>query len=562
MTLDRSDKTFRRVRDLTTKLVETGLSDLEKDEFEGLLGANPEMREWYIDHMAIHGMLRYVHSRPLNDGLAPDERPPEITADGQVYPAGTCCKPLASDLGSSPVLEWLGDAFHAGAHFFTRSFVLTLILAIGLPCMLLVALFVHISSQPIMEPPVVVKSTEPAPVPRFVAEVTRTHDCEWSDSKQAVSVGESLSPGRVIQLDSGLLELKFAGGATALLEGPVTFDVQNAREGYLKIGNLVAKVPKGAEGFSIVTPSAMIVDLGTEFGVSVLSDGTAEAHVFQGEIEVVTRPATKQTPPATKRFVAGQSVQVSADKTPQLVEKELAVGKFIRHIPDTLPEPKIIFAHHGANNPGKERWQRHVVGVDDAKKTKCVVGPVKQGGVAAWSCENHAGGEHVYYAISKPTILTEKLLGNAKKKGWVYRARVWISDQSPRQEDPSKSLGLLTFRDEKMVWSLFLSLDPQGNQRVYLRGMSSLGKNAVVPVPNSRNQYVDYEMRHAPGAKGADVYINGRCVATDFWNKRMGDYPTVRFGMWRFPGIARFAKVEWGILREPDKASGKKPNKM
>jgi hypothetical protein len=52
-------------------------------------------------------------------------------------------------------------------------------------------------------------------------------------------------------------------------------------------GKLAAAVPRAARGYTIITPTAEVVDLGTEFGVSVDRSGASEVHVFDGE--VVTR---------------------------------------------------------------------------------------------------------------------------------------------------------------------------------------------------------------------------------------------------------------------------------
>jgi hypothetical protein len=88
------------------------------------------------------------------------------------------------------------------------------------------------------------------------------------------------------EIGSGLIELTFASGTRALVEGPAEFQIMGDNAIRLDHGKMVADVPKGAEGFSVTYSDGTIVDLGTEFGVEVARDGrSANFGVFRGEIE-------------------------------------------------------------------------------------------------------------------------------------------------------------------------------------------------------------------------------------------------------------------------------------
>ena len=88
------------------------------------------------------------------------------------------------------------------------------------------------------------------------------------------------------EIRSGLIEFTFASGTRALVEGPAEFQIMGDNAIRLNRGKLVADVPKGAEGFSVTYQDGKIVDLGTEFGVEVASNGrSANFGVFRGEIE-------------------------------------------------------------------------------------------------------------------------------------------------------------------------------------------------------------------------------------------------------------------------------------
>jgi ferric-dicitrate binding protein FerR (iron transport regulator) len=96
------------------------------------------------------------------------------------------------------------------------------------------------------------------------------------------TVGSPLRGGS-LHLRSGLLELTYPSGVVILIESPARFDLRSATTLWLAEGNASANVPAPAIGFTIETPSASIVDLGTEFGVSAGAK-SSEVHVFKGEV--------------------------------------------------------------------------------------------------------------------------------------------------------------------------------------------------------------------------------------------------------------------------------------
>ena len=97
------------------------------------------------------------------------------------------------------------------------------------------------------------------------------------------------------KIDTGLIELTFASGTRALVEGPAAFQILGDNSIRLARGKLVADVPRGAEGFSVTYPDGKIVDLGTEFGVEIASSGrSANFGVFRGEIEFHPRSDANQ----------------------------------------------------------------------------------------------------------------------------------------------------------------------------------------------------------------------------------------------------------------------------
>lgn len=88
-------------------------------------------------------------------------------------------------------------------------------------------------------------------------------------------------------LEAGILQVVYDNGAKVLLQAPARFELASNQLLRLHSGRLTARVPEAAIGFTVVTPTADVVDLGTEFGVTA-GENASEVHVFEGEVLVKT----------------------------------------------------------------------------------------------------------------------------------------------------------------------------------------------------------------------------------------------------------------------------------
>lgn len=104
------------------------------------------------------------------------------------------------------------------------------------------------------------------------------------DEHGSLAVGQSLSAGD-LSIKSGRMGLSFAGGAQLVIDGPAQLSLLSPSRARMLGGKAAAHVPEGARGFTIETPGVEVVDLGTEFGVSVSELGVSDVHVFSGEVE-------------------------------------------------------------------------------------------------------------------------------------------------------------------------------------------------------------------------------------------------------------------------------------
>lgn len=183
--------------------------------------------------------------------------------------------------------------------------------------------------------------------PKSVGRITGMIDGTWDDPATKVANGASVYLGHQYTLTAGLLEITYDTGAKVILQGPCTYEVESANGGFLSVGRLTARVEKKNANntmqlercksqnanrqlktanlkshisnppsplppppsalpfsnpqslipspsslptarcplFTIKTPGARIVDLGTEFGVYVSKEGTTQVHVLRGAVE-------------------------------------------------------------------------------------------------------------------------------------------------------------------------------------------------------------------------------------------------------------------------------------
>lgn len=111
-----------------------------------------------------------------------------------------------------------------------------------------------------------------------VATLLRSESATWQQPLSA------LTPGCRLQLQSGLAEFDLHGRGTLLLEGPADIIFHDDMHATLQRGRIVAHINPSGHGYTVTTPSGKLIDLGTQFGVSVNDEGVAEAHVITGSI--------------------------------------------------------------------------------------------------------------------------------------------------------------------------------------------------------------------------------------------------------------------------------------
>jgi hypothetical protein len=109
----------------------------------------------------------------------------------------------------------------------------------------------------------------------------------WASGSAGLKVGDEIPPGW-LQLEAGTVEITFASSAKVAVEGPAQFKLTGGLAMELQAGKISTEVPKKARGFTVKTPTATVVDLGTRFGAIVGGDKSSEVDVFQGHVNLLT----------------------------------------------------------------------------------------------------------------------------------------------------------------------------------------------------------------------------------------------------------------------------------
>jgi hypothetical protein len=342
--------------DLADAVCDETVSRDELSELDSILNAEKASRRYYCDYCRMHILLeidlqshdavRTAFDKENVDlaRLAPWESEALMSTASPVQPSGL---PLAFPR-LSPVHGLVG---YLSSGWPMAYLIATVILGIGLA----VGTIVHVSHRVQFtrssSPPNERRSESVAGM-RCVGRVTRMANCRWADIDTLAVQGSRVPLGRRYDLASGMMEITYDTGAKVMLEGPVHYEVESPAGGYLSVGKLTAKVEKKSEVggqrsesanqkssdlFAIRTPTAIVTDLGTEFGVEVDREGRTFSHVFRGLVRL--QPASSDgTPQGNARMLqANESARIDRGDRVTIVAQADRPIEFVREIPKSTP---------------------------------------------------------------------------------------------------------------------------------------------------------------------------------------------------------------------------------
>src|SRR5262249_53868645 len=165
-----------------------------------------------------------------------------------------------------------------------------------------------------------------------IAGLVNAQNCKWADG---AGPEQNLQAGKVLTLEMGLAEIRFRCGARVVLAGPATLELLTARSARLRAGKLTARVPPEAIGFELLSPQGRVIDLGTEFGISVSGSGATDVFVFEGKVEAHPGAANKERVLLTQN----QSARIDAGKVTVQPAEPPTGDLFVRAI---VPPPAIV----------------------------------------------------------------------------------------------------------------------------------------------------------------------------------------------------------------------------
>jgi ferric-dicitrate binding protein FerR (iron transport regulator) len=120
--------------------------------------------------------------------------------------------------------------------------------------------------------------------PKQHARLVDATGAEWAGSAR-IKVGDGIADGP-LRLVAGSAQLRFESGAVVTLNAPSEIEVLGDNRLFLRNGSIIPFVPPAAKGFTVVSPTGEVIDLGTEFSVSVDARGQTDVYVIDGEVDV------------------------------------------------------------------------------------------------------------------------------------------------------------------------------------------------------------------------------------------------------------------------------------
>jgi hypothetical protein len=331
---------IEELRGLLARCAGAPMSQQEIGRLNELLGADSQAQQMFADYAMLDACLEMVWN-------GDDEQ--DIGDFGCESVHEEEASPIV--IQASPALHAPLSSFHLplGGLMFSYS-VAAVVVAVGL----LVGWACHVA-LPVDRQDIAGKTPPSAPLSSHresrtvsVALITGMVDCRWVDPHEAPVGFDRIALGRKYALISGLMEISYDTGARVILQGPCEYEVCSESGGYLAFGKSTARIekknseksgrhlskPASLELFSIRTPTATVVDLGTEFGVEVNKSGESMAHVYQGKVElrVGDSTAVKGKSVSLKKGESARA-KVGENRAPVVVRQAAQANRFVRQMP-------------------------------------------------------------------------------------------------------------------------------------------------------------------------------------------------------------------------------------
>jgi ferric-dicitrate binding protein FerR (iron transport regulator) len=284
------DDVANRIHRLAIRQLDGALNDSERADLIDLLKDDAEARRIYLAHMQDSVSLRWIFSGHCDRRKALELAGAEAEADARPRRRSRLAVVFAVAASVAGLVAW---------HNWS-------------PADSAPASKLQTGTISIAEAAPVASS-----VSKNVATVSALTDVHWRKGKgtKRPPLLSRIAVGQTFEFTSGTLELTFDTGALVKVFGPAKFEISSANTILCSRGRATTLVGKSGRGFTIDTPKARIVDLGTEFGVNISPQGDTQVVVFQGSVDLM-RPggAANSSSSAdnwTRRLEQGEAMMLS-----------------------------------------------------------------------------------------------------------------------------------------------------------------------------------------------------------------------------------------------------------
>jgi NPCBM/NEW2 domain/FecR protein len=319
-----SPDSMQAAASLISKLCDECISPQEIEQLDYLVRTNQEVRQLYVRMMFLQcGLYEYASvlgktNDAQGDSMLSDASESSNMSESMVLPALN--EPIGID-DSEP----LGEISDIRPRAFSRSEEkkqsttkymawLSIAAAVFVGFVILLVYYSESKSErvgagaprPIASIQNVRPSQNVTPEVPAIAYLTGLAGAVWDDTHASVA-GQKLHISDEMWLQKGCAEITFTRGGRAVLEGPAKLVLESDSQVFLAYGKLAATIPGG--GFAVKSPSGLLRDLGTQFGVGVDRDGNTQVQVFEGHVAAELNSAT--TRPVAMTLSAGEAAVIS-----------------------------------------------------------------------------------------------------------------------------------------------------------------------------------------------------------------------------------------------------------
>jgi hypothetical protein len=274
-----ANELLNRVYSLALAQLEGTLAAEEQRELESLIVENSTARRWYLQFVEESACLRWLCVDDVSHDVQPASlvlgdlrRPRRRWSEVIRYLAGVACMLLAA-VGASQLLN-------------RRSAEVAAVAPANGPS----------------HPPVAAEMS----AERGVATITGLESVRWSDPQTRGRLLGRCAIGDRISFQAGAAQLTFDAGAQVAVFGPADFEITSATSILCARGRVTTLVGERGKGFTIETPRAKVVDLGTQFGLSISDEGETEVVVFRGSVDL--KPLERQGVTPSRRMRRGEAL--------------------------------------------------------------------------------------------------------------------------------------------------------------------------------------------------------------------------------------------------------------